>query len=69
MSQKIEAVVDERGQVRLLKPMRFPSARRAVVTILDDDPRESAQLSEPALAEDWNRPEEDTAWSHLQQGR
>ena len=23
-------------------------------------------LSEPALAEDWNRPEEDVAWSHLQ---
>ena len=21
---------------------------------------------EPALAEDWNRPEEDAAWSHLQ---
>jgi hypothetical protein len=23
-------------------------------------------LSEAALAEDWNRPEEDAAWSHLQ---
>jgi len=23
-------------------------------------------LSEPALAEDWNHPEEDVAWSHLQ---
>jgi hypothetical protein len=28
---------------------------------------ETALLSEPALAEDWNRPEEDEAWSHLQQ--
>jgi hypothetical protein len=27
---------------------------------------ETASLSEPALAEDWNRPEEDEAWSHLQ---
>lgn len=27
---------------------------------------ETALLSEPALAEDWNRPEEDEAWSHLQ---
>jgi len=69
MNQKVEAIVDEKGRVRLLKPMRFPSARRAVVTILDDDPTESARLSEPALAEDWNRPEEDAAWAHLQQGR
>jgi hypothetical protein len=27
---------------------------------------ESPKLSEAALAEDWNRPEEDAAWSHLQ---
>ena len=27
---------------------------------------EAALLSEASLAEDWNRPEEDTAWSHLQ---
>jgi hypothetical protein len=30
---------------------------------------EAALLSEAALAEDWNRPEEDVAWSHLQQAR
>jgi hypothetical protein len=24
-------------------------------------------LSEAVLAKDWNRPEEDAAWSHLQQ--
>lgn len=28
---------------------------------------ETALLSEEALAEDWDRPEEDAAWSHLQQ--
>jgi len=27
---------------------------------------ETALLSEQALSTDWNRPEEDTAWSHLQ---
>jgi len=27
---------------------------------------ETALLSEAALAEDWMRPEEDEAWSHLQ---
>jgi hypothetical protein len=26
----------------------------------------TALLSEAALGEDWNRPEEDAAWSHLQ---
>lgn len=69
MSQSVEAIVDEQGRVRLLNPLRLPSARRAVVVIMDDDPLESARVSEPALAEDWNRPEEDAAWSHLQQGR
>lgn len=28
---------------------------------------ETALISEPALAEDWNRPEEGEAWSRLQQ--
>ena len=28
-----------------------------------------AHLSEAALAEDWNRPEEDAAWSPLQPGQ
>jgi len=27
---------------------------------------ETALLSEAALAEDWDRPEEEVAWSHLQ---
>ena len=69
MSESVEAIIDEKGQVRLLKPRRFPTSRRAVVMILDDDPLESARVSEPALAEDWNKPEEDAAWSHLQQAR
>ena len=48
MSQNVEAIIDEQGQVRLLRPLRFPTARRAVVMILDDDPLESARVSEPA---------------------
>ena len=71
MIQTIEAVIDEQGAVRLLKPVQLPSARRALVTILEEFPATSipatALLSEAALAEDWNRPEEDAAWSHLQQ--
>jgi hypothetical protein len=70
MIQSVEAIVDENGRVRLLLPVHFPSARRAVVTILDDDdPLEAARMSELALAEDWSRPEEDAAWSHLQPDR
>ncbi len=66
----LEAVVDERGRVRLLEKLKLPRARRALVTILEDPPRvevnETVLLSEPALAKDWSRPEEDKAWSHLQ---
>ncbi len=73
MIRTIEAVIDERGNVRLLEPVQLPAARRALVTILEERPAagiaESALLSEAALAEDWNRPEEDEAWSHLQQVR
>lgn len=69
MLKTIEAVIDEQGNVRLLEPVRLPVARRALVTILELEPlleiAETALLSEPALAEDWNRPEEDAAWSYL----
>lgn len=70
MLQAIEAIIDEKGNVHLLSPIRLPAARRAIVTILDEEwinrLPETALLSEAALAEDWNRPEEDAAWSHLQ---
>ncbi|HOU11800.1 MAG TPA: hypothetical protein PKZ84_01670 [Anaerolineae bacterium] len=70
MLQAVEAVIDKKGKVRLLSPIRFTAARRAIVTILDEEwyggIAETALLSEAALAEDWNRPEEDAAWSHLQ---
>ena len=70
MIQTIEAVIDEQGNVRLLEPVRLAEARRALVTILEEQPiagvSETALLSEQALGEDWNRPEEDEAWSHLQ---
>ena len=70
MIQTIEALIDENGSVSLLKEVHLPSARRALVTILEQpaaDTPETALLSEAALATDWNRPEEDEAWSFLQQ--
>ena len=68
MLQTIEATIDEQGNVRLLEPIQLSKPRRAFVTILveERDLPETALLSEAALAEDWNRSEEDTAWSHLQ---
>jgi hypothetical protein len=73
MIRTVEAVIDEQGRVRLLEPVHPPTARRALVTILEEQPveraAEGALLSEPALAEDWNRPEEDEAWAPLQPGR
>ena len=73
MLQAVEAVIDEQGQVRLLASVTLSAARQALVIILEEVPsistHELALLSEQALAEDWNRPEEDTAWSHLQPGQ
>lgn len=68
MPQTIEATIDEQGNVRLLQPIQLSKPRRAYVTILTDERNipETVLLSEAALAEDWNRPEEDAAWSHLQ---
>ncbi len=71
MIQTVEAVIDENGKVHLLESVNLTEARRALVTILEEEPAteisETALLSEQALAEDWNRHEEDEAWSHLQQ--
>lgn len=69
MLRTIEAVIEPDGSVRLLEPISVPDARRALVTVLEE-PAEPASLtallSESALAVDWNRPEEDAAWQHLQ---
>ena len=58
------------GKVQLLENIHLKEARRALVTILEEEPSakvsETALLSEQSLAEDWMRPEEDEAWSHLQ---
>ena len=70
MIRTVEAIVYEHGRVHLLEKVNLPEARRALVTILEEAPRtgvsETALLSEPALAQDWEQPEEDEAWSHLQ---
>ena len=70
MFRTIEAVVNEDGVVQLLEAVSVTGPRRALVMILDEEPstrvNETALLSEAALAEDWDRPEEEAAWAHLQ---
>ena len=65
----VEAIIDEKGNVKILQPVLLQGARRALVIVLDEPAlkvAETALLSEAALAEDWMRPEEDEAWSYLQ---
>ena len=73
MLRTVEAVIDEHGNVRLLEAIQLTAARKALVTILEDAPvagvPETALLSKQALAKDWDQPEEDEAWSHLQPER
>jgi hypothetical protein len=57
-------ISDTNPQGRSLEPVS--GARHELVTVLDESAELTALLSEPALAADWNRPEEDAAWRHLQ---
>ena len=67
----VEATIEKDGTVHLHKKIKLTAPRRAILTILDEPAQvaETALLSEPALAEDWNRTEEDQAWAHLQPGK
>jgi hypothetical protein len=72
MHRTVEAEIDPAGHVRLLELIQLSEPRRALVTILgpvtaEHEITDTALLSEAALAEDWNRDEEDAAWSFLQQ--
>jgi len=69
MLRTIETIIEADGRVRLLEPISVNGPRRALVTVLDEsaEPHDfAALLSEAALVADWNRPEEDAAWQHLQ---
>ena len=70
MLRTFQAVLDQQGVLHFQEPLRLASDHQVLVTLLDDEPEadecETALLSEQSLARDWERPEEDTAWSHLQ---
>jgi hypothetical protein len=69
MIQTIEAIIDVNGKVVLQETVKLNKTFRALVTILDEDPKneilETAILSEVSLAKDWNTAEENEAWQHL----
>ena len=74
----VEAILEQDGRLIFHNHIRLPGPRRVLVTFLEPLPEpaateamvaETALLSEAALAEDWNRPEEDEAWAYLQTGR
>ena len=68
MLTTIEAEVDEAGNIRPKEPVNLAPGSRVLITVLEPETFEAALLSEAALGADWLRPEEDAAWSHLDQG-
>ncbi len=68
MLKSVEAIIETDGDIHLNEPIHLAHSCRAIVTIIEgSDISETALLSEAALGEDWNLPQEDKAWSHLQQ--
>lgn len=63
MHTTIEAEVDADGVVRPTEPVRLVPGSRVLITALEPAMADGALLSEPALAADWQRSEEDAAWS------
>ena len=62
-----EAVIKKNGEVHLNEPVQLSHSCRAILTIVEDDEvSETALLSQESLSQDWERPEEDEAWTHLQ---
>lgn len=68
MHQTIEAEIDADGNVILKEQVLLAEKHRALVIILDAPTKdiEPALLSEQALAEDWDKAEEDEAWKAFQ---
>ena len=66
----LEATIEKGGRIRFSDAVSLPPSCRVIVTFLDSpDIPETSLLSEAALGKDWDRPEEDEAWAHLQSAR
>jgi len=69
MDRLYEAVVEPDGRIRLNTPVHLEKGLRVLVAIPETELETAVSgiaLSEPALSADWNKPEEDEAWAHLQ---
>jgi len=67
MLQALEATIEASGEIHLIEPIHLAHSCRAIVTILEKpEIPGTALLSQQSLAHDWESPEEDAAWSHLQ---
>jgi len=53
----IEAVVEKDGGVKLLSKVSFPARRKALLTILDEEPK---SVSDPSIREPSNEPVDDS---------
>lgn len=51
MIQTLEAMVDETGRIRLLTEIHLEKSRRALVTILDEEPKVSQKAQKDKLRE------------------
>ncbi len=69
MLAAIEVDIDAEGRVRPRDPVEKLPVGRALLILLPDGAEDGLALAEPALAEDWLRPEEEAAWAHLQPAR
>jgi hypothetical protein len=67
MRATVSARVDEQGNLHPEEPLSLPAGSRVLIAVFDPAARETTFLSEASLVADWNRPEEDEAWSHLAQ--
>lgn len=73
MLQTYEAILQPNGTLTFTEPPQVQRAgpQRVLVTFTEPDATRDTVLcggllSEPALAKDWLREEEDEAWQHLQ---
>jgi hypothetical protein len=66
MRPTIEAEVDEQGNIRPKEPVALAPGSKLLITVVASPASETALLSEPSLAADWGRPEEDAAWADLE---
>nr|VFK22502.1 MAG: hypothetical protein BECKMB1821G_GA0114241_100246 [Candidatus Kentron sp. MB] len=58
MTQMLEAIINESGEVHLIQPPFIKGIHRALVTILDDPLRLPSETGAPDLGEDEAGPDE-----------